>query len=208
MVPMSRPEQVIYLPGIRGEVAFWEPVATRVTGVPSSTRLRYPWASGSGPIAEASGFDDLADAVAAHMDKPTALVAQSLGGIVAVLAASRRPELVTHLVLVATSGGVRTDDLGVFDWLNPFFEAYPHVPRWVGAPLDLSGQLRQLTMPALLLWGDADPISPLSIGERLLTLLPSSRLEVMAGGEHDLAVRHAEAVAEAISSHLRNTDSR
>ncbi len=200
---MSRPEQVIYLPGIRGEAAFWEPVATRVATVAPSDILRYPWASGSGPIAEATGFDDLAGAVAARIDKPTALVAQSLGGIVAVLAASQRPELVTHLVLVATSGGVRTDDLDVIDWKTPFFEAYPHVPRWVGAPLDLAGQVAQLTMPVLLLWGGADPISPLAIGERLLSLLPSARLEVMPAGEHDLAVRHADSVADMIAEHLR-----
>jgi pimeloyl-ACP methyl ester carboxylesterase len=194
----SRPDQVVYLPGIRGEAAFWEPVATRVAAVAPSDVLRYPWASGSGPIGDAASFDELAGAVAARIDRPTALVAQSLGGIVAVRAAAQRVELVTHLVLVATSGGVRTDDLGVVDWKSPFFEAYPHVPRWVGAPLDFASQLSQLTMPTLLLWGDADPISPLAIGERLLSLLPSARLEVMAGGEHDLAV------AAAIAAHLRN----
>lgn len=205
---MSRPEQVIYLPGIRGEAAFWEPAAARVAAVAPSDRLRYPWASGSGPISEASSIDDLADAVVARVDKPTALVAQSLGGIVAVLAASKRTELVTHLVLVATSGGVRTDDLGVIDWQTAFFEAYPHVPRWVGEARDLADTLAELTMPALLLWGDADPIAPLAIGERLLSLLPSARLEVMAGGEHDLAVRHAEVVAAMITRHLRNELSR
>ncbi|MEQ1731453.1 MAG: alpha/beta hydrolase [Vicinamibacterales bacterium] len=201
---MSRPEQVIYLPGIRGEAAFWEPVATRVAAVAPPDVLRYPWASGSGPIDEAASFDDLAGAVTGRIDKPTALVAQSLGGVVAVLAASKRMDLVTHLVLVATSGGVRTDDLGVIDWQTLFFDTYPHVPRWMGAPLDLAAQLAQLTMPALLLWGDADPISPLAIGERLLSLMPSARLEVMAGGEHDLAVRHADAVAAAIAGHLRH----
>jgi len=156
---MNRPEQVIYLPGIRGEAAFWEPVATRLAAVAPATILRYPWASGTGPIAEAGNFDDLADAVAARIDRPTALVAQSLGGIVAVLAASRQPDLVTHLVLVATSGGVRTDDLGVVDWQSAFFDAYPHVPRWMGEARDLADILAQLKMPALLLWGGADPIS-------------------------------------------------
>lgn len=200
---MTRPEQVIYLPGIRGEAAFWEPVASRVSTVAPSIVLRYPWASGEGPIAEASSFDELANAVAARIDTPTALVAQSLGGIVAVLAAAQRTHLVTHLVLVATSGGVRTDDLDVTDWMTPFLDAYPHVPRWVGAPLDLAPQLATLTMPALLLWGDADPIAPISIGERLASLLPKASLEVMEGGEHDLAVRYAGTVASAIIEHLR-----
>lgn len=200
---MTRPEQVIYLPGIRGEAAFWEPVASRVATVAPSVMLRYPWASGAGPVEEAGSFADLAAAVAARIDKPTALVAQSLGGVVAVLAAAKQPSLVTHLVLVATSGGVRTDDLDVTDWKTPFLEAYPHVPRWVGDPLDLSEQLATLAMPALLLWGDADPIAPISIGERLASLLPSAELHVLEGGEHDLAVRYAGTVASAIIEHLR-----
>jgi len=199
---MSRPEQAIYIPGIRGEAAFWTPVASRVATLTPSVILRYPWASGGGPIDEADSVNQLADAVVARIDKPTALVAQSLGGVVAVLAASRCTSLVTHLVLIATSGGVPIGELGVADWHTPFFEAYPHVPRWVAEPHDLSEQLRQLTMPALLLWGDADPISPVGIGERLLSLLPSAELEVMAGGEHDLAMRHAGTVAAVIRRHL------
>lgn len=57
--------------------------------------------------------------------------------------------------------------------------------------------------PTLLLWGDADPISPVAVGERLLGVLPCARLQVLPGGAHDLALTHATAVAAHIDRHLQ-----
>lgn len=204
MMMTGAPEKVIYLPGIRGEAAFWEPVATRLATIAPADLLRYPWASGTGPIDGADSLDGLADAVAARIDAPTALVAQSLGGVVALMVAQRRPSLVTHLVLTATSGGVRTDDLGVTDWRAAFFTAYPEIPRWLAEDArDLSALAQTLTIPTLLLWGDDDPISPVVIGERLQSLIPHADLQVLEGGQHDLALRHADLVAPLIEQHLR-----
>lgn len=201
---MPPPESFIFLPGIRGEAAFWEPVATQLAAQAATELLRYPWASGAGAIEQASSLDELVDAVAARITRPTALVAQSLGGVVAMLVALRKPALVTHLVLATTSGGVNTEALGVADWKPAFFEAYPQIPRWLGADArDLSDEIRTLTIPTLLLWGDADPISPLVIGERLHTLLPTSTLRVVEGGEHDLGLRYAGDVVALIQAHVR-----
>ena len=203
MTTTAAPEKLIFLPGIRGEAAFWQPVATRLARVAPAELLRYPWASGSGPVDAADSLDSLADAVAARIETPTALVAQSLGGVVAMLAVRRRPSLVTHLVLTATSGGVRTDDLGVTDWRPAFFEAYPNIPRWLAEDArDLSSFAQALTIPTLLLWGDDDPISPISIGERLQSLIPHADLQVLEGGQHDLGLRHAELVAPLIAQFI------
>lgn len=203
MTPTTKPEKLVYLPGIRGEATFWEPVATRLSRVAPAELLRYPWAGGNGPIETAHSLDGLADAVAARIEVPTALVAQSLGGVVAMLVAERRPALVTHLVLTATSGGVRTDDLGVTDWRPAFFEAYPTIPRWLAEDVrDLSAFAQTLTIPTLLLWGDDDPISPLAIGERLQSLIPNADLQVLEGGQHDLGMRHAELVAPLIAQFI------
>ena len=57
-------------------------------------------------------------------------------------------------------------------------------------------------MPTLLLWGDAVPISPVAVGQRLQRLLPRSRLVVLPGGQHDLAQVYAEQVAMLIDRHL------
>jgi len=66
-------------------------------------------------------------------------------------------------------------------------------------------------MPVLLLWGEADPISPVAVGERLAALLPQGRLEVIPGADHDLGMLHADRVAPLIDAHLSDgliTDAR
>jgi len=205
---MPTPDVFMFLPGIRGEAAFWEPAATELRVHADTELLRYPWASGDGPIAQANSLDELVDAVAARIRRPTALVAQSLGGVVTMLVALRKPTMVTHVVLATTSGGVNTTELGVVDWKPAFFEAYPEIPRWLGADArDLSAEIRTLAVPTLLLWGDADPISPLVIGERLHALLPNSELHVVDGGEHDLGLRFAKDVAALVAAFVRG-DSR
>lgn len=53
-----------------------------------------------------------------------------------------------------------------------------------------------------LLWGDADPISPVAVGQRLAALLPQAQLHVFAGGDHDLGHALAHEVAPLIDAHL------
>lgn len=81
--------------------------------------------------ASADSLNDLVDAVTAHLDRPSALIAQSMGGVVAALAAATRPEHLTHLVLVATSGGVPIDDLQPHDWRADLLRSNPAFPRWM-----------------------------------------------------------------------------
>jgi pimeloyl-ACP methyl ester carboxylesterase len=62
--------------------------------------------------------------------------------------------------------------------------------------------MRSIKAPTLLLWGDADPISPVPVGERLAALIPDARLRVVEGANHDLAQTHPKAVAEEVRKHL------
>ncbi|OYO28780.1 alpha/beta fold hydrolase [Janthinobacterium sp. PC23-8] len=138
-----------------------------------------------------------------QIDGPCALIAQSMGGVVAIRAALARPEHVTHLVLAATSGGLDIAGLGAQDWRELVRKDFPTLPDWfLNYHEDLSGQLSDLRMPMLLLWGDADPISPVNVGERLLRLLPCADLHIIKGADHDLAYTHAAAVAGLIDQHL------
>ena len=140
-----------------------------------------------------------------EINQPTALIAQSMGGVIAIQAALRRPELVTHLVLTVTSGGVDMSDLQSEDWRPAFLEANPTLPRWfVDYRENLSAAIGSIYTPTLLLWGDADPVSPVAAGLRLERLLPQSRLHIFPGGEHDLADKMAQSVAPLIDEHLNN----
>jgi pimeloyl-ACP methyl ester carboxylesterase len=49
---------------------------------------------------------------------------------------------------------------------------------------DLSGQLPQIAVPSLLVWGDADEDTPLWMGERMAELLPDGALVVFEGAGH------------------------
>lgn len=202
------PGRLIFLPGAGGNPAFWQPVADALTLPAERVLLGWPWFGAASPAdippRTAGCLQDLVNAVTPHMDRPCALIAQSLGGVVAVLAAAQRPEHLTHLVLVATSGGVPIDDLRPHDWRPDFLRATPAFPRWMAdGRWNLTPQLAAVRAPTLLLWGDADRISPVAVGERLHKLLPDAQLKVLPDGAHDLAQTHVAAVAAHIDHHLQ-----
>lgn len=195
--------QHIFLPGAMGRTEQWHPISTQLAH--PGERLHFGWPGfGSTPADPlVSGIDDLVRLVVARINKPTALLAQSMGGVVAIRAALEKPALITHLVLAVTSGGVDVRGLGGSDWRPAFRQANPHLPDWFSTnQADLSERLAELTMPVLLLWGDADPISPVGVGKHLLGLFPRAQLHVVAGGDHDLVEVHAQGLAPIIDAHL------
>ncbi len=204
---MPMPTKLIFLPGALGSPEFWKPVAGRLLHPASRTRLGWPGFGYTPADPQVHTIDDLVPRVVAEIDQPSALIAQSMGGIIAVQAALARPELVTHLVLAATSGGIDTANLGAQDWRPAFVKANPSLPRWfTDDRSDLSASLGLIRAPVLLLWGDSDPISPVAVGQRLSALLPRARLHVFAGGEHDFANKLAPGVAAMIDQHLQAGD--
>ena len=138
-----------------------------------------------------------------QITEPVSIIAQSMGGLVAIRAALAAPRMVDRLVLAVTSAGVPVADLGGSDWRKDYFSAYPGAAPWIADPTeDLSSRLSSVTAPTLLLWGDNDPISPVAVGERLLSLLPDAQLCVIPGADHDLALTHTALAARAIECHL------
>jgi pimeloyl-ACP methyl ester carboxylesterase len=49
---------------------------------------------------------------------------------------------------------------------------------------DFSGQLEQVTMPTLLIWGGKDTIAPLRTGKMLEALLPNATLKIIPESQH------------------------
>jgi pimeloyl-ACP methyl ester carboxylesterase len=198
------PPRVLFLPGAAGDPAFWEPVASRLRTPHEPVLLAWP---GLGHIPSRPGvesLDDLVEMTLAHMDRPVALVAQSMGGVVAVQAALARPAAVDRLVLVATSGGVDLTRFHVQDWRGDYQREYPRAAPWIRqARVDLDARLPSIEAPVLLLWGDADPISPVAVGEYLVTRFPKADLLVVGGGaDHGFARDRADEVAPHIERHL------
>ncbi|OFX04418.1 MAG: 2-hydroxymuconic semialdehyde hydrolase, partial [Alphaproteobacteria bacterium RIFCSPHIGHO2_12_FULL_66_14] len=150
-----------------------------------------------------TGVGDLVQLVMAKMDEPVDLVAQSMGGVVAARIAIERPELVRRLVLCVTSGGVNMAGLGAADWRPAYRKSFLNAAEWITSSLAASDlPVEKIAAPTLLIWGDADPISPVAVGRHLEARIPNARLEVVAGGDHDVAATHPELVAALIARHL------
>ena len=52
--------------------------------------------------------------------------------------------------------------------------------------------------PVLLIWSDADPISPVSVGRYLAATLPRAELVIVPGADHMFARDRAEEIASRI----------
>lgn len=75
--------------------------------------------------------------------------------------------------------------LGGNDWRPEYRAALPDVPPWfVDDRTDLSGRLSEIQARTLLLWSDADPVSPLSVAQFLVERISDAHLVTVAGGTH------------------------
>ncbi len=184
---LDAPAALIFLPGASGDTSLWRAVADGLSQ-PGPRRF-VEWLPDTDP----------AQLAREAIDGPVVVFAQSMGGVVAVRATLEKPELVRGMVLAVTSGGIDMGALGAAEWRADFAREYPGLAQWfVDEREDLSPRLPEIDVPVLLLWGDADPISPVAVGRRLAELLPRAKLVVIAGGTHDLARERAAEVLQYI----------
>jgi poly(3-hydroxyoctanoate) depolymerase len=193
--------RMVWLPGMSGMGEFWAPVAALLEG--EHLLVDFPGLGTNPPSPTVNSYEDLVDDGAAKFAGPSVLVAQSMGGVVAMHVALRYPELVTHLVLAATSGGIDTSPYRAEDWRISSRLANPSAPDWAYADqADLSARLSTVRIPTLLIWASDDAISPVEVGERLHELLPNAELLVLPSDDHWVARVEAAGVAERIRSFL------
>jgi pimeloyl-ACP methyl ester carboxylesterase len=151
-------------------------------------------------------FADLASLLGAWIEsaigEPVHLVGNSMGGHIAIHLAATRPELVRSLTLVNSSGipfeiapGQHIANLivprGAMSFATvlarDFFRAGPraiakafvHLLRDDARPL-----LQGLTMAVLLLWGERDPLVPLTYARQMQEIIPNARLKVIPNAGH------------------------
>ena len=204
MINDSRTERLLFLPGAGGNVGLWEPVARGLSHPGTREFLTWPGFGGALPDPAVTGLNDLVERVVAKLTDSVVLFAQSMGGLIALRVALSTPAKVRALVLSVTSGGIDLATLGAVDWRPQFERENPGLPRWfLDAQDDLTTELQRIEIPTLLLWGDADPISPVSVGRRLTALLPNADLAVVSGGTHALVSERADDVLPHIECFLQ-----
>ena len=195
--------KILFLPGAGGSPHFWEPVAAALPSAWPREHFGWPGLGAQPHDPAIRGLDDLKELVMAKIDRPVDLVAQSMGGVLAAQIALEHPELVRRLVLCVTSGGVDMAGLGASDWRADYRKSFPEAVEWItdvrnSAPLPVE----KIAVPTLLIWGDSDAVSPLAVGRHLASRLPNAHLEIVPGGDHDVASTHADLVARLIAKHL------
>jgi len=194
--------KILFLPGAGASPDFWKPVGERLQANWPRHHFGWPGLGSQPPDPSIKSIDDLVRLVMTEMSEPVDLVAQSMGGVVATRIAVAHPRLVRRLVLTVTSGGVDMASVGASDgWRSDYRKAHPGA--WITeAPAAALVPVERIRAPTLLIWGDADPISPVAVGEHLRSQIAGSQLHVLRGGDHDLARTMVDQVAPLIARHL------
>lgn len=197
---------LLFLPGAGGDAAFWHPAGALLPAAWRKTYLGWPGLGTQPHDPTVRGLDDLVARAAAALDGRSVVIAQSMGGVIAVRLALARPEKISHLVLVATSGGLELTRFGVSDWRADYRRNFPNAASWITETrADHEPDFPRLTMPTLLIWGDRDPISPVAVGTHLARTLPNARLAVIEDGTHALATEQPARVAGLIRQHVEGS---
>ena len=198
--------RLVFLPGVSGSGDFWAPVAERLAEQIEALVPTFVDWPGLGDVPARAGVDSwagLSEVVIDAMSGPSVLIAQSMGGVVAVDVALRVPASVEALVLCATSGGIDVASFGARDWRDEVRASIPTTPAWVYEPVaDRSAAIEHLGLPVLLIWASRDATSPVGIGEALQARFPDARLLVIDSDDHWVARAQAPIVAEAIAAFL------
>lgn len=198
------PRRLLFLPGAGGDPNFWKPLGERLPSAWRKTWFSWPGLGAQRDSPDIAGWEDLVGLVEAELDDvPVDLLAQSMGGWVAMQVLLRHPDKVRRVVLSVTSAGVDMAALGAADWRADYRRTNPDAAGWITGPVpNLADRLHDVRQPTLLLWENSDPISPLAVGERLLSLLPNADLHVSPGDDHAHVVTRAEALAPLVAAHL------
>ncbi|MEX2280892.1 MAG: alpha/beta hydrolase [Gemmatimonadota bacterium] len=144
------------------------------------------------------------------------VIGHSMGAQVALHLAAKYATCIDRLVLVSASGIPRP--LSPQETLRFLTEVVP--PRAWGAPLflprialdalragprtllratlglladDVSMLLPRIKMPTLLIWGEYDPLTPLTHGQRMADTIPDARLAILPRAAHNPMVDQPEA---------------
>ena len=195
---------LVFLPGAGGSATFWRPVADRLADVGEPHVLGYPGFGDIPADPRIRSLDDLFGWVVEQLPPGSShVVAQSMGGVLALRLAIEQPERVARLVLVATSGGIDVARLGGADWRRDYRISLPDMPPWFHDDrTDLTRRLAEIRAPTLVVSSDADPISPSAVANVLAGCIPDARVVTVPGGSHAFAHERPEEVAAILRRHL------
>jgi pimeloyl-ACP methyl ester carboxylesterase len=197
--------RLFFLPGAGADPDFWKPLGKLLPDTWEKIYFGWPGLGNQKPDPAVNSLDDLAGIIENSLTgQPVDLLAQSMGGHVAVRVLLKHPEKIRRVVFSATGAGLNLTDFGGVDWKYNYRKEHPHAATWImDEDRDLSTDLfKKITQPVLILCSDADLICPVKVGERLLQLLPNAKLQIVHGGDHVFAREKAHDISGYIIKHL------
>ena len=196
--------KLVFLPGASGSQHFWQPLRAVLTKYTDQQVIAYPSFDGVAPNLAIQNLHDLQEFVEKQIEDDSILIAQSMGGVLAVGLVLKHPQKVKGLVLLATSGGLNLQSFHCADWRTDYHEHFKTAPDWfVQDQTEFSRiQLESLDIPILLIWGDHDPLSTVQLGQYLAGIFKNAKLHIIQGGDHFFANSHANQVAMLIQDYL------
>lgn len=195
------------------------------------------------PMTYEAMADDIAALVAELQLRQVDIMGYSLGGGVALQTAIRHPEVVRKLVLVSTpynrnnwypevlmgmGMGMMTAESASQMFETPMYQLYasvaPNVDDWaqvvgklgtlLGTDYDWSADIEALSIPALLIYGDADSISPARAAEMYALFgggqsdggsvgIPESQLAILPNTIHWSILSRADLIVPLVTPFLQ-----
>ena len=173
-------------------------------------------------------FDDIAALLGRWIESsfsgPVHLAGNSLGGQIAIHLAASRPDLVRSLILIDSTGipfeiapGAHIENIAMPHGWRSFllvlardlFRAGPTALAVAFARLlrdDARPLMRKLTLPVLLVWGEHDPLVPLTYAEQMREEMPHAKLRVIPRAGHVPMWENPRAFNDAVLSFLSEVD--
>jgi alpha-beta hydrolase superfamily lysophospholipase len=145
-----------------------------------------------------SGLSDLLLVIDAITDRPLILHASSMGCWISLLAALRRKERISAMMLIAPAFNFVQNNLAnlpkqvLQHWqaesYMSFPDAYGEEPYSLRVPFDVLNSEVSLDIPVHIVHGEKDPIIPIDNTEKFIShaLLPKLVFERIPEGEHRL----------------------
>lgn len=141
-----------------------------------------------------------------HNIQEFSLMGHSVGGALAVNFASVHPANLQHLYLIDSTGLPNLKSL--FSWFKNFPKLQSSEPHPINRILEhpilhlrlaifsifgnLTNSLSLISVPTTILWGQKDEVVPVSIGQRIQSLIPNSNLKILKNYTHDWVKEHPE----------------
>jgi pimeloyl-ACP methyl ester carboxylesterase len=217
-------EPLVLLHGLSGSWRWWRPLLGRLAERHRVHLVELPRFGSVGGFAPGDAADWVARALDEVAPSPLRLAGHSLGGLLAAEVAARRPAQTSRLALVAPTG--LPSGRGLLGHGLPLLATLRSAPAALLAAVvrdaaaagpvsllrgaryavstDLRPELRTITAPTLLLWGERDPLVPLGLASSWRRELRHARVVVVPGAGHVPMFDAPAEVAHALLSFLED----